>query len=149
MQAIYFDMDGTIYDLYSVTDWESRLNSEDVTAYSCGEAMYDMGSLNSLLEQFVALGFVIGVVTWSAMHGSKEFNKATRKVKKDWIAENLPCVTEFHCVKYGTPKYQTAKIKDSILVDDNAQVRAAWHGETINACEDIMEQLQNLLDRVA
>lgn len=58
-------------------------------------------------------------------------------------------MTEFHCVKYGTPKHQTAKIKDSILVDDNAQVRAAWHGETINACEDIMEQLQNLLDRVA
>lgn len=90
MQAIYFDMDGTIYDLYSVTDWESRLNSEDVTAYSCGEAMYDMGNLNALLEEFVALGFVIGVVTWSAMYGSKEFNKATRKVKKDWIAKNLP-----------------------------------------------------------
>lgn len=145
MKAIYFDMDGTIYDLYDVEGWEPMLRNEDVTAYTCGRAMYDMANLNSLLEQFIALGFVIGVVTWGAMDASKEFNKATRAAKKNWIKENLPCVSEFHCVKYGTPKQQVCKIKDSILVDDNAEVRAAWHGETVNACEDIMEKLKNIL----
>jgi predicted phosphatase len=145
MNAIYFDMDGTIYDLYNVDNWEYRLNHEDVTAYAEGAALYDMEQLNALLEQFVALGFVIGVITWTAMNGSKEYNKATRKVKRGWIAENLPCVSEFHCVKYGTPKHYVCNIKDSILVDDNAEVRAKWKGETIDACEDIIEELKNIL----
>ena len=149
MQAIYFDMDGTVYDLYGVNDWLHMLHTENTDAYECGKPLYNMDKLNSILEQFVALGIVIGVVTWSAMDGSKEFNRKTRKVKKAWVAEHMPTVTEFHCIKYGTPKHKVAKIKNSILVDDNADVRAAWHGETINACEDIMEQLQNLLDRVA
>lgn len=145
MKAIYFDMDGTIYDLYGVEDWEPMLRNEDVTAYMCGKALYNMEQLNKLMEQFVALGFIIGVITWGAMNASKEFNKATRAAKKKWIEENLPCVSEFHCVKYGTPKHYVCKVKNSILVDDNADVRAAWSGETVNACEDIMESLKNLL----
>ena len=122
MQAIYFDMDGTVYDLYGVNDWLHMLHTENTDAYECGKPLYNMDKLNSILEQFVALGIVIGVVTWSAMDGSKEFNRKTRKVKKAWVAEHMPTVTEFHCIKYGTPKHKVAKIKNSILVDDNADV---------------------------
>lgn len=149
MQAIYFDLDGTVYDLYGMADWLPMLHSSDVTAYEKGEPLYDMSELNTLLEQFVALGITIGVVTWSAMGGSKEFNRATRRVKKAWVAQHMPTVTEFHCVKYGTPKHRVAKVKNSVLVDDNAEVRAAWHGVTVNAAEDILPQLRELLKQVA
>lgn len=149
MQAIYFDLDGTVYDLYGMADWLPMLRSGDVTAYEKGEPLYDMGELNILLEQFVALGVTVGVVTWSAMGGSKEFNRATRRAKKAWVAQYMPTVTEFHCVKYGTPKHRVAKIKNSVLVDDNAKVRAAWHGATVNAAEDILPQLRELLKEVA
>lgn len=144
-KAIYFDMDGTIYDLYGVNGWLEMLQAEDETVYNCGKALYNMNELNDLMMKFVALGFTIGVITWASMNGSKEFNKRTRAIKKAWIEENLPCVSEFHCVKYGTPKHTVGKIKNSILIDDNAEVRAAWNGETINACEDIMKELKSLL----
>ena len=32
-----------------------------------------------------------------------------------------------------------------VLVDDNEKVRQGWNGETINANENILEQLVNLL----
>ena len=149
MNAIYFDMDGTVYDLYGVDGWLEMLTTENVTAYECGKPMYDMEKLNALLEQFVALGFVIGVVTWTAMHGNREFNRATHKVKLEWVREHMPTVTEFHCVKYGTPKHKVAKIKNAILVDDNSAVRDAWNGYTINAAENILPQLEALLEKVA
>jgi len=149
MNAIYFDLDGTVYDLYGVDGWLEMLTEENVTAYECGNPKCDMRKLNTLLEQFVALGFVVGVVTWTAMHGSREFNRATRKVKLAWVREHMPTVTEFHCVKYGTPKHRVAKVKNSVLVDDNSEVRDAWKGYTVNATEDILPQLEELLKKVA
>lgn len=149
MQAIYFDMDGTVYDLYGVDGWLYMLHMENVAAYECGKPMYNMKELNAILEQFVALGIVIGVVTWSAMNGSKEFNRETRKAKKAWINKYMPAVTEFHCVKYGTPKHKVAKIKNSVLVDDNSDVRESWNGITVDANENILPQLKALLKRVA
>jgi hypothetical protein len=149
MKAIYFDMDGTVYDLYGIRDWLYMLDTENVDAYKCGQPICDMEELNALLERFIALGFIIGVVTWSAMNGSAEFNRATRKAKLEWVKMNMPAVTEFHCVKYGTPKHQVAKVKNAVQVDDNADVREAWKGITIDARENIIPQLQNLLAQVA
>ena len=82
MKAIYFDMDGTIYDLYNVDNWLSLLENEDETAYSCGKSLYDMVALNALLEKFVSMGVTIGVITWGAMNGSKEFGKRTLTVRQ-------------------------------------------------------------------
>ena len=146
MQAIYFDMDGTVYDLYGVDNWLEGLRAEDTTPYKCGNACVDLDALNEIMCAAVALGIVVGVITWSAMNGSKEYNKAVRKVKREWVQENMPYVTEFHCVKYGTPKHTTAKYRDSVLVDDNADVRAKWsNGSTIDATKDILEILKNFV----
>jgi hypothetical protein len=147
-KAIYFDMDGTIYDLYGVQNWLDKLQNEDVTAYNCGAPLYDMVKLNELLTNFIALGFTIGVITWTAKNGSKEYNKEVRKVKYAWIKENLPCVTEFHCVKYGTPKHTVCKIKNGILVDDNKEVREKWNGETVNAQKNILQGLEKILAKL-
>jgi 5'(3')-deoxyribonucleotidase len=129
-KAIYFDMDGTIADLYNVPDWENKLNAYDVSPYVDAMPLVNMDKLNSILDKFIAIGYVIGVISWSAKHGTKEYNKETRKAKKEWIKNNLPCVSEFHVVKYGTSKHTTAKVRGSILVDDNAQVRKAWEKYT-------------------
>lgn len=145
-KAIYFDMDGTVYDLYGVNGWLEGLRAEDTTPYKCGGSCVDLDALNEIMSAAVALGIVVGVITWSAMNGSKEYNKAVRKVKREWVQENMPYVTEFHCVKYGTPKHTTAKIRDSILVDDNAEVRAKWkNGNTIDATQDILVALAEML----
>lgn len=144
-KAIYFDMDQTVADLAGVPNWLEKLHEEDVSPYVEAAPMYDMVALNNLMTKFIDLGFVIGVISWCSMNGSREYNRATRAAKKMWIEQNLPCVSEFHVVKYGTPKHRVRTIKNSILVDDNQSVRDAWRGMTIDATKNILEELENLL----
>lgn len=146
MKAIYFDLDGTIADLYSYENWLGLLRAENTEPYEHCSCMVDFVELKKVLNKFIAAGITIGVISWGAKDGSREYCKRTRKAKKDWCDRYFSDVfTEFHVVKYGTPKHHVRKIKDSILVDDNADVRQAWKGETIDATEDIISILKNLL----
>lgn len=149
MKAIYWDLDGTLANLYNYPNWLDMLHAEDVTPYANCEPRVNMSELNNILCEFATLGVTIGVISWGAMNSSNEYTRATKKAKKAWCEKYLTCVTEFHVVKYGTPKHVTAKIKDSILVDDNADVRKAWkNGATIDASksEEMMKNLRQLLD---
>lgn len=107
--------------------------------------MYDMIALNDLLYDFQAIGYTIGVISWSAKGGSTWYNAATKKVKQAWLKKYLPCVTEVHVVRYGTSKQSVARIKNGILIDDNEQVRSKWKGKTIDANKNILEELEKLL----
>ena len=146
MKAIYFDMDGTLADLYSYNNWLEMLHAEDTTPYEeCG-VLVDIEELRGVLDVFIAAGITIGVISWGAMGGSREYCRRTRKAKIEWCEKYFPNVfTEYHVVKYGTPKHHVRKIKDSILVDDNKEVREAWKGETVDATKDIIELLRELL----
>lgn len=145
-KAIYFDMDGTVADLYGVENWEVRLLSHDVTPYEEAEPLFNMTELNSILEQLKTYGVVVGVISWLAIGSTKDYDKATRRAKRAWIKKHLPAATELHFVKYGTPKHRVAKIKDSVLVDDNKQVRKAWkNGATLNPCrKDFLKLLKKV-----
>jgi len=127
-KIIYFDMDGTIADLYGVKGWLEAINAEDATPYKVAEPLPAI----ALAKEFEEKGYEIGVITWLAKGATKEYNKVVRKVKRDWIAKNLPQATEIHIVKYGTPKYKVAKNKNGILVDDEEPNRKAWKGIAIN-----------------
>lgn len=146
MEAIYFDMDGTIADLYGYEGWLDMLHAEDTTPYEeCG-VLVDINELRQVLNDFSKMGITIGIISWGAMGGSREYCKRTRKAKIDWCEKYFPNVfTEYHVVKYGTPKHRVRNIKDSILVDDNEDVRSAWDGETIDATQNMVELLRALL----
>ena len=146
MKAIYFDMDGTIADLYGYKNWLELLHAEDTIPYEDCDVLVDAEELRQVLSAFIGLGITIGIISWGAMNGSREYCKRTRKAKIAWCEKHFPHIfTEFHVVKYGTPKHRVRKIRDSILVDDNADVREAWQGDTIDANENIIELLQNIL----
>lgn len=144
VKAIYFDMDGTIADFYNVDGWLDDLERESVRPYVEAAPMWDMVEINAMCEALAACGVVIGVISWAAMNGSKEYNAAVRKAKRAWINEYLPCVSEFHVVKYGTPKHRVRKINEAILFDDNADVRAAWRGVSFDQAQ-IKKVLDDLL----
>lgn len=134
MQVIYFDMDGTIADLYGYEGWLELLRAEDTTPYEKCQVIFDLEELREIFASLLAAGFMLGIISWGAMGGSREYCKRTRKAKKAWCDEYFPGMfSEFHVVKYGTPKHYVRKIKDSILVDDNSDVRTAWKGQTIDA----------------
>ena len=150
-QTIYFDLDGTVYDLYGVDRWLPRITTEqDASAYSDGAMLVDRDALHRALDAAIANGYNVGVITWLAgdhdmpQGFTAEYLREVRRIKRAWVRENLPQASEVHVVKYGTPKHRVAKT-DGILVDDNAEVRAKWNrGETIDATGNIIEAIRRI-----
>lgn len=135
-KAIYFDMDGTVAELYKVENWLPKLRAEDASPYAEAEPKINLQELAETLEALKNLGYTIGVITWLGMRASEQYKQATRQAKAEWLKKIPFTFDEIHMVQYGTPKHKIAKIKQSILVDDNKDVREAWEksgGATINA----------------
>lgn len=152
MQAIYFDMDGTIANLYEVESWESKLRSEDATPYADASPLVDMVRLSAIIAKLRSEGVKVGVISWGAMHGTAKYTREVKRVKREWCKRWGLTFDEFHVIKYGTPKHWVARCKRSILVDDNADVRTAWTlGDAIDASDGsrMMEQLEKILQKVA
>lgn len=147
MYTIYFDMDGTIADLYNVENWLPKLRAENPSPYVEAEAMVDMGELQLYLSILQNRGCKLGVISWLSKGSSKSYDKMVREAKKNWLRENLPEITfdETHFVKYGTRKDYIAKDKDGILFDDSEEVRENWKGVSVNPnTEDIIEFLKKV-----
>jgi hypothetical protein len=147
-KVIVFDMDGTIADLYGVNDWLDMLNAKNPMPYEIARPMYDMVELAEILNELKKIGYIIAVTTWLAMGSTREYDRQVRLAKLAWLEKyNFP-YDEIHLVKYGTTKANcTRKLGGyQILVDDNEKVRNGWNlGTTINANENIIEQLRMLL----
>lgn len=150
-KMLVFDMDGTIADLYNVDNWLEMLRDYNPTPYIIAKPIYDMFSLNNLLDILKAQGWKIAVVSWASKECDDTFKQAIRLAKIDWLNRyNFP-YDEVHIVKYGTTKANCVRKFDGrkILVDDNEKVRQGWNGETINANENILKQLVNLIEYTA
>lgn len=147
-KTLVFDMDGTIANLYGVEGWLEMLRAEDATPYKVAEPMYDMDSLAELLKLLKEIDWTIAVTSWLAMGATKAYDEKVRQAKREWLEKyNFP-FDEIHLVKYGTTKANCTRKNGGfqILVDDNEKVRNGWNlGDTINANENIMEKLADLL----
>lgn len=147
-KTLVFDMDGTIANLYSVDGWLEMLRSSDATPYRTAKPMYDMDTLVELLKMLKAIGWTIAITSWLAMGSTKAYDREVRKAKIEWLEKyNFP-FDEIHLVKYGTTKANCTRKNGGfqILVDDNEKVRNGWKlGDTINANENIIEKLTDLL----
>lgn len=148
-KMLVFDMDGTIANLYGVSNWLTDLESEKTRPYEIAEPMYNMTELSEILNRLRTLGWLVCVTTWLAKNATKEYNKAVTKAKKAWLEKyNFP-YDEIHCVKYGTTKANCTRKKAGfqILIDDNKKIRDGWTlGNTIDATKNILPFLKNLLD---
>lgn len=151
-KVIYFDMDGTIANLYAVDGWLDMLRNFEAYPYLEAAPMCDMFRLVKILNALKAEGYTIGVITWLSKESNRQYDREVRETKRLWLqAHGLwACMDEVHMVKYGTPKHRVAKIRHGILIDDNSDVREAWEnygGETINPVEeDLIEALARLVE---
>lgn len=148
MKILVFDMDGTIADLYSVDSWLSMLKDNSTLPYEVANPLYDMQQLNECLNSLKLQGWKIVVTSWLAKNSTEEYKERTRIAKKSWLDRyNFP-YDEIHLVQYGTTKADCTRKygKYQILIDDNEKIRKGWNlGSTINAKENILIQLTNLL----
>ena len=129
-KAIYFDMDGTIANLYGVDGWLDMLIAKDETPYACAELMVRLSSLARILNRLQKNGFTIGVVSWLAKNSTDEYDERVTNAKKNWLETHLKSVQfdEIHIVEYGTPKQEIVNYPKGILFDDEEQNRTNWTG---------------------
>lgn len=147
-KVLVFDMDGTIADLYGVQGWFEDLRNENARPYLMARPMYDKMVLNTILDLLKARGWKVVVTTWLAKDSTEYYKDLVRQAKLEWLAQQEFPFDEIHLVQYGTTKANcTRKLGGyQVLVDDNEQVRKGWHlGDTINANENILEKLVDLL----
>lgn len=143
---IYFDMDGTIADLYAVENWLPKLRASDASPYEEAEVMLNMSILARYLNKLQKLGYQIGIISWTSKGGTERYNRAVEVAKLNWLHDHLRSVSfdEIYIVEYGTPKEQYAKSEKDILFDDNEEIRQDWTGKAYEPSE-ILSILSGLL----
>ena len=122
---IWFDMDGTIADLYGVEDWLPMLIAEDATPYAIAKPLVRMQTLARRLNELQRKGYKIGVISWLSKTSTKAYDEAVTKAKLEWLNTHLKSVNfdKIDIVAYGTPKWKGRK---GILFDDERKNRDEW-----------------------
>lgn len=143
-KAIYFDMDGTIADLYAVEGWLADLRAENVRPYAEAKPILNLSLLARYIHKAQRNGYTVGIISWLSKTGSDEYNEAVTAVKREWLAKHLPSVEwdEIHIVKYGTPK-STCRTCEGILFDDEQRNLDEW-GEGAVIASKLLEVLRSL-----
>lgn len=142
MQEIWFDMDGTIADLYGVENWLPQLINEDTNPYEVASPMINMNSLARVLNRLQRKGYKIGIVSWTSKNASADYERAIAKAKKQWLSKHLNSVKwdNVDVISYGTPKSIN---RTGILFDDEKPNRTNWNGTAYDG-KNILEILKNL-----
>lgn len=143
--TIWFDMDGTIADLYGVENWLDMLRANDPTPYATAKPLLRLATLAYMLNRAQANGYKIGVISWLAKNSNAEYDKAVTTAKLAWLAKHLRSVRfdYINIVEYGTPKQNFMNTKNDILFDDEQKNRENWLGKAYTETE-IMEVLKAL-----
>lgn len=141
-KEIWFDMDGTIADLYGVEGWLDMLLNENTKPYEIAKPLVNMRELAKILNKLIEKGWEIGVISWLAKNGTNDYNKKVAIAKMKWLAKHLKSVkfAKIDIVEYGTPKQIN---RNGILFDDEKQNRENWLGIAYNV-ENIIQVLREL-----
>lgn len=91
-KQIWFDMDGTIADLYGVNGWLDDIINERADAYENARPLVNLQVLARLLNRLLRQGYEIGIVSWTAKNSSKEYEEIVKKAKINWLSKHLASV---------------------------------------------------------
>ena len=146
IRKIYFDMDGTIANLYAVEGWLSMLRAYDPTPYAQAVPMVNMSRLARYLHKAQRMGIAVGIISWLSKEPTEEYDQTVTLAKLEWLQSHLPSVEwdEIHIVAYGTPKTSFVTCEGCVLFDDEVGNREKW-GELAYTPEEIFEVLMRVL----
>lgn len=145
IKTIFFDMDGTIADLYGVENWLDYLINSDPSPYKNAKPLLNLNSLARILNRLQRTGYHIGIISWLSKNSTEPYDEAVTQAKKAWLNKHLASVRfdEIHIVSYGTPKEIFAHNKQDILFDDEEKNRLNWTGKAYNV-KSILEILKGI-----
>ena len=138
-------MDGTIANLYGVTNWLDYLINKDETPYLLAEVMVNMNSLARILNRLQRNGIEIGIISWLAKNSNKTYDEKVTAAKMAWLKKHLASVhfDFIEIVSYGTDKNIVCKSENDILFDDESANRENWNGKAYNV-DDIINILKSV-----
>ena len=144
-KAIYFDMDGTIADLYAVDGWLDMLRAYDPTPYEMAKPLVRLATLARLLNRLQREGYTIGIISWLSKEPTPSYDEAVTNAKLEWLENHMPSVEwdEINIVPHGTPKHEVVANPYGILFDDEQKNRDEWVGTAYNV-NNIIEILKSL-----
>ena len=142
--TIWFDMDGTIADLYGVENWLPMLQASDPTPYIVAKPLVRLSTLAYMLNKLKASGYRVGVISWLSKSGTPAYNAVVTAAKIAWLRKHLPSVAfdDIKIVPYGVNK-NLFNAGDDILFDDEEPNRNNWTGTAYNV-NNIIETLKTL-----
>lgn len=145
-KTIWFDMDGTIADLYNVDNWLAKLRAYDPSPYADAKVMWNMSLLARYLNKLQKLGYYIGIISWASKDSTAAYDEAVALAKHNWLNKHLASVEfDFTLITaYGVPKELWMNTDEDILFDDNEEIRHNWNGEAYEP-EEIFSILASLI----
>lgn len=130
-KVLYFDMDGTIADLYNSENWLQKIENKQPVFEALEEMPWFATAKNLIRILKMEFGYEVGVITWTPMNTTAEYEAIARAEKNRWLGEHADGLFDFVTFqRYGTSK--TISNRDvchrgiHILFDDNHEVRADW-----------------------
>lgn len=143
-RTIFFDMDGTIVDLYGVNNWLEYLINSNEYPYKHAKPLINLNSLARILNRLQKRGYRIGIISWLAKNNNNEYNAKVAAEKIKWLNKHLASVKfdEINIVSHGTPK-ETFNNNNDILFDDEEKNRNNWTGTAFDV-NNIIEILKAL-----
>lgn len=142
MKKIWFDMDGTIADLYGVDGWLDMLINKDATPYAIAKPLVNLNVLAKLMHKAQRNGFKICIVSALAKNSTTDYDEKVKTAKMRWLKKHLASVQfdEIRFVPYTFTKNDVNSGND-ILFDDEERHLTAWTGTAIHATK-ILETLK-------
>ena len=141
---IWFDMDGTIADLYGVDNWLEMLINYDATPYKVAKPIVNLSILARLMNKAQRKGYEICIVTALSKSSTEDYDNAVIEAKKYWLKKHLKSV-QFNEIKFVPYTFVKNDVNtgNDILFDDEERHLTAWTGIAFNA-KMMVSVLRNL-----
>ena len=145
-RTFFFDMDGTIANLYGVDDWLEMLINHNPTPYKIAKPLVNMNSLARILNRLQRNGFRLAVISWLAKDSNTHYDNEVTSAKHNWLKKHLASVKwdEIIITAHGNAKEQFAHTESDILFDDEKKNRDNWTGIAHNV-NDIIGVLKAIM----
>lgn len=142
---IWFDMDGTIANLYAVENWLPMLRAYDPTPYAEAKPLVHMSTFARLVHMAQRNGHSVGILSWLSKESTADYDKAVTDAKIAWLRKHLPSVVfdTVAIVPYGYGKYNFNSGED-VLFDDEQRNREDWGGNAYNV-ENLLKTFSALI----
>ena len=144
---IWFDMDGTIANLYGVENWLAMLRAYNAAPYKLAKPLVNMNQLARKLNQLQRAGYKLGIISWLSKTSTPEYDEAVTAAKLWWLKKHLASVNfdDINIVSYGINKWEVCGV--GILFDDEDKNRDTWQGKAYHP-DMMMEVLNGLMKGV-